>query len=112
MGSFTTVSLAHGDRQSVKLIEEPRPVCLIIGRESQTCESNHGLVSLAVIDGRGLEKLVAFCDAAQILVSDRDRMAEGVKQDGVGCFRTDAGEGQQAFAQLIGGAGGEAIEGT
>jgi len=108
----SAMCLAYGNRQSMKLVEEPRLVFLIIGRKGQTRECSHGAVCLAVIDGRGLEKLVALGDAAQILIGDGDGMAEGVKQNGVGCLGADAGQGQQACAQGGCGAGGEAIERT
>jgi hypothetical protein len=55
---------------------------------------------------------VAFDDAAEILVSDRDWVVEGVEENGVRGFRTDAGKSQKARAQGCGGGGGKLLEGS
>ncbi len=104
------MGFAHGDREGMKLVEE---ACLApggIGGEGLAGEGGQRLIPLAIVAGRGQEKPVTLCDAAQVLIGDGNGMAEGVEQDGVCGFQTNTGQGQQAAAQGGCGNGGELLE--
>ncbi len=49
-------------------------------------------------------------DAAQVFIDDHRGRVEGIQEDGVGCFGTDAGERQQFFANLVRGTAGGFLE--
>jgi hypothetical protein len=104
------MSLAHGDRECMKLIEEQRLVLRGVGGEGLTGEIGQGVISLAITAGRRRQKPVALGYAAQVLIGDGNRMAEGVEQDRVGGLRTHAGQEEQASAQSVGGAGGKIFQ--
>jgi hypothetical protein len=91
MSGFAAVCLADGNREGMKLVEEPSLLFRGVGGEGLADESGHGLISLAIVAGRGREKPVARTDAAHVLVGDGNGMAEGVKQNGVRGFRANAG---------------------
>jgi len=110
LGGPAAMSLAHGDREGMELVEEPRKVLRGIGGEGLAGEADEGFIPFAIAAGRGRKKQVTFGYAAQILVGDGDGMAEGVKQDGVCGFRANAGQGQQPAAQNVRGAGGKVLE--
>ena len=99
LGGAAAMCFAHGDREGMKLVEEARVAPGCIGGEGLAGEGGQGFVSLAIVAGRGHEKPVTLCDAAQVLVGDGNGMAEGVEQDGVGGLRPHAGKGEQAAAQ-------------
>jgi hypothetical protein len=112
-GGSAAVRLAHGDGESVKIVEDPgqiRPLTdglmqgrprirfggegLVGERESLTGKFDKRLVPFAVAAGREFQQLVSLDDAAQILVGYRDRMAEGVQQNGVGGLGANSRQGQ------------------
>jgi len=112
LGGAAAMGLAHGDHEGMKLVEKARLDTGGIGGEDLAGEIGQGIVSREIAAGSGHEKLVALCDAAQILVGDGNGMAESVEQDGVGGLRSNAGQDQQAGAQCGRGNGGEFLEGT
>ena len=93
------MGLAHGDGEGMKLVEKASRVCWKIGGERLAREIGHDLISSAVVAGRGHNEVVPRGDAAQVLVGHGNGMAEGVKQNGIGGLRTDAGKGEQTQTQ-------------
>jgi hypothetical protein len=106
------MSFADGDREGMKLVEEPRMIFCGVGGEGLASEGGQRLIPLAIVAGRRRKETVALRDAAQVLVGNGNGMAESVEQDGVGGLRTDAGQGQQAAAQGVCRGGGERFERT
>jgi hypothetical protein len=99
LGGPAAMRFAHGDREGMKFVEEPRKVLRGIGGEGLAREAGQGLICFAIAAGRGRQKLVTLRNAAQVLVGNGDGMAECVEQDGVCGFRANAGQGQQPLAQ-------------
>ena len=67
--------------------------------EGLASEMGQGLVSLPVAAGRSGCEMVAIDDAAQIFIRDWNRMAESVKQNGIGGLGAHAGKREQAKTQ-------------
>jgi len=104
------VGFADGDGECVELVEERAQVFLRIGGEGSASELDEGVVAGPILSGWRDEESVTLGDAAEIFVGDGDGVAEGVEKDGVGGFRTNAGELEQTAAQGGRGRGGEAME--
>jgi hypothetical protein len=104
------MGFAQSDREGVELVEKARLICWKIGSERLAREIGHDLISRAVVAGRGQNEVVPHGDAAQVLVSYGNGMAEGVKENGVGGLRTNAGKSQQAKTQGGSWDGGEIFE--
>jgi hypothetical protein len=92
--SWTAVSLSDCYCESVKLTKQRGARVRRIGGESFLGELNQRRITSLAAVGRGREQLMAFDDAAKILIGYGDRVIEGIEQDGVGRFRTYAGQGQ------------------
>jgi hypothetical protein len=107
LGGTAAMRLAHGDREGMKLVEEPRKVLRGIGGEGLAGEAGQGLICFAIAAGRGRQKLVTLTDAAQVLVGDGDGMAEGVEQDGVCGFGPTPGKASSRWRRTACGCGGE-----
>jgi len=104
------MGFADGDCEGVKFVEELGMDCRRVRGEGFSREIGHGVVSLAIVTGSGSLQVVAFDDAAKVLVCDGDWMAESVEENGVGCFGTDAGKSEEACSQDRRGVGGKALE--
>jgi hypothetical protein len=106
------MGLAHGDGEGMKFVEEPRLVFRGVRGKGLAGQIGQGLIALVIAARGWLYKPVTRDDAAQVLVGDRDGMAEGVEQNGVGGLKTYTGQGQQTAAQSLRGAGGEIFKRT
>src|ERR1035437_2562178 len=74
------MGLAHGYREGMKLVEKARLIFGSIGGEGLAGEGGQGIVSPAIVAGRGRQQPVTLGDAAQILVGDGNRMSESVER--------------------------------
>ena len=110
-GRPAAMRLSHGDGEGVKLVEKPG-LCPLGDRRRRPARvrSTRASYPLAVARRRGLDQLVALGDAAQILVGDRDRMAEGVEQNGVGGLGPTPGRASRRHAEGGVGRGGQTLE--
>jgi len=63
------MSLAYGNHQGVKLVEEARLVLRCVGGKSLTGEGGQRLVAYAIAAGRGRQKMMPLTDTAQVLVA-------------------------------------------
>ena len=89
--------LAYSDREGVKFVIVSRVAGDRVEGESRAGKSGECVVCWAC--GRERRQLVAFDDAAEILVGDWDRVVEGVEQDGIGSLWANSGQSHQAGAQ-------------
>lgn len=94
----STVRLADRHRQSMEFIEELAAIlcCILLKRLGR--QFYQGIVSAAVAPGSLSKQVVALGDAAEVLVGNREWVAERVEQYRVCCFRPNAWKRQQSRA--------------
>ena len=85
------IALSYFDQESMEFVEERR-----LARQV----SVQKLLRQAVAGGGG-EKRMPHQDAARVGIGDEERPLGGVEQDGIRCFRTDSGQGEELAAEFF-----------
>jgi len=108
----SAMRLAHGHSEGVELAEKTGPALLRNRRKSEPGEFGHRLIAFAIALRWWRQQLMALDDASQILVSNRDRMAERIEQNRVDGLWPHGWQIEQPAAQGIRGQAGKLCQGT